>query len=309
MTQIKTIKIAGIQDGPHLLISAGVHGDEYEPMEVCRELAIYLKERKELLRGRVTLVPVVNEPAFRLASRKGPDGKDLARICPGDRDGSISEVIAAEFSDLIRTADYFIDMHNGGHMYGIMPFSGYVLHEDLAVRELQKAMAFACNLPVVWATDATLDGRSLSIARDANVPAIYTETGGSSVYDPQITKLLLNSCLNVLHLLKMLDAEVTEPEIQHFLEDFRKHSGHLQRLLPSPATGFFVPDCALADYITEGEVVGHVKDPRGEHVVPVVAGETGILTVLRNIPSVEEGESLGAILPVTRGEQSKTMYD
>ena len=240
MTQIKTIEIVGIQDGPHLLISAGVHGDEYEPMEVCRELAIYLKDRKEVLRGRVTLVPVVNEPAFRLASRKGPDGKDLARICPGNRDGSISEVIAAEFSDLIRTADYFIDMHNGGHTYGIMPFSGYVLHEDLSVRELQKAMAFACNLPVVWATDATLEGRSLSIARDANVPAIYTETGGSSVYDPQITKLLLNSCLNVLHLLKMLEIEVAEAEIRHFLEDFRKHSGHLQRLLPSPATGFFV---------------------------------------------------------------------
>lgn len=309
MNHLKTIEIVGHQDGPHLLISAGVHGDEYEPMQACRELAVFLKARQGSLTGRVTLVPVVNEPAFKMASRKGPDGLDLARICPGNPAGSISEVIAAEFSDLIRSADYFIDMHNGGHMYGIMPFSGYVLHEDLAIRELQKAMAFACNLPVVWASDATLQGRSLSIARDANVPAIYTETGGSCVYDPGITKMVLSSCFKVLHLLGMLEYDEEEPQILHFLEDFRKQSGHLQRLLPSPAGGFFIAHCSLSDYVQKGDVIGQVTDSMGDNVVPVVAGESGILLVLRNIPSVEEGESLGAIIPITKGEQYKAVHD
>src|SRR3954452_23007149 len=90
--ELTAFRLAGPLDGPHVLITGGVHGDEFEPMAAVRRLADALRGRE--LRGRVTLGPVVNEPAFRLGLRSGDDGLDLARVCPGRPDGSITEQVA-----------------------------------------------------------------------------------------------------------------------------------------------------------------------------------------------------------------------
>src|SRR5688500_13219448 len=104
--------VSGGQPGPRLLITGGVHGDEYEPMAAVRRLIGELDP--SALRGTVTLVPVVNEPAFARCARMADDGLDLARTCPGRDDGSITERIAAALARLIRGADYYIDMHTAG---------------------------------------------------------------------------------------------------------------------------------------------------------------------------------------------------
>src|SRR5947199_10536060 len=92
MWELETERIVGQGEGLHILITGGVHGDEFEPMAAIRRLMREL--RPEQLRGRVTLVPVVNEPAFRRGDRTADDGLDLARTCPGRPDGSVTEQIA-----------------------------------------------------------------------------------------------------------------------------------------------------------------------------------------------------------------------
>src|SRR5437016_11045603 len=87
--QLVLRQIEGHEPGPHVLITGGVHGDEFEPMAAIRLLMRRL--RPEGLRGRVTLVPVVNEPAFRRGQRTAADQLDLARTCPGQADGSVTE--------------------------------------------------------------------------------------------------------------------------------------------------------------------------------------------------------------------------
>ena len=74
---LKKEVLNGSRDGPHLLVSAGVHGDEFEPMVAVRQLMQQLPDYD--LAGRVTLVPVVNESAFSIGERTGADGLDLAR--------------------------------------------------------------------------------------------------------------------------------------------------------------------------------------------------------------------------------------
>src|SRR5882724_6296628 len=102
--RLKSESIVGRQPGPHLLITGGVHGDEFEPMVAIRRLM----SASELtaLRGQLTLVPVVNEAAFARGQRVAEDGLDLARTCPGRADGSITERIAHALSELIRASDY-----------------------------------------------------------------------------------------------------------------------------------------------------------------------------------------------------------
>ena len=74
---LATWQLGGRHDGPHVLITAGVHGDEFEPMAALRRLRGRLLGQE--VRGRIILVPVVNEPAFRLGRRTADDGMDLAR--------------------------------------------------------------------------------------------------------------------------------------------------------------------------------------------------------------------------------------
>ena len=177
-TSLKKLTVTGKSDGPHLLITAGVHGDEFEPMEAARRVFKQVQSIDYQLTGKLTVVPIVNKPAFELGSRTGPDQLDLARVCPGNRGGSITEQIASAVTALIRSCDFYIDMHCGGHLFDIWPFAGYLLHTDGDILKAQRELANSFLLPVVWGTPPDLSGRTLTIACDENIPAIYTEIGG-----------------------------------------------------------------------------------------------------------------------------------
>jgi predicted deacylase len=288
-------EIAGSSPGPHVLITGGVHGDEFEPMAAIRRLMTLI--RPETLRGRVTLVPVVNEPAFRLGRRVAEDGLDLARTCPGRPDGSITEQIAHALSALIRSADYYIDLHTGGTRYRVLPLAGYTLHPDLAVLATQRQMARAFGLPVVWGTDPMLNGRSLSVARDARVPAIYAEYQGGGGCDPVGIATYVDGCLRVLALSGLIEGGPPVPsEAPLIVEDTRLGSGHMQVNHPAPCEGFFEPAVALGQSVRAGDILGTVSDPLGQAVVTVRAAHPGLVLVLHTFARVDAGEGLAVVL-------------
>lgn len=285
--------------GPRLLVTAGVHGDEFEPMAAVRQLMRTLEPRD--LQGELVLAPVVNEPAFARGRRTAEDGLDLARSCPGRAEGSITERIAEALSRLIRTADFYIDLHTGGTALVIVPLAGYMLHADARVLEAQRRMARAFDFPLVWGTSARLEGRSLSVARDANVPAIYVEHGGGGTCDPAKVKHLVDGCLNVMAELGMIDArvlalEAPESRVRHVVEDDRADSGHLQINHPAPADGFFEPAVELGQKVSGGQLLGQVVDVLGDAAVPVQATHSGIVAVLRSLRSVRRGDALATIV-------------
>lgn len=281
-------------DGPRLLITAGVHGDEYEGMVALRRLIAAIEPAT--LRGRLTLVPVVNESAFALRARCGEDGLDLARTCPGRAGGSITERVARDLADLIHSADYYIDLHTGGAIFQVEPLAGYGLVSDPGILETQRKMARAFGLPVVWGTSAELEGRSLSVARDAGVPAIYTEYLGGGGCSSKGVRAYLDGCLNVMAALEMIDSRPIPkaPEIE--VEDPRPESGHMQICHPSPAAGYFEPRVALGQTVFKGDTLGHVLDPLGATPTEIPADRPGRLIVLRVCPSVIESDTLAVIL-------------
>ena len=184
--KLKSVAITGKAPGPKLLILGGIHGDEFESMWAIRRLKEALDP--EELCGAVTLVPVVNEAAYWRGQRTAEDDLDLARTCPGRADGTITERIAHAVSAMIREADFLIDLHSGGLISRFYPTVGYMLHPDAGVLERQREMARAFNMPVVWGTYAGHDGRTLSIARDAGIPAIYSEWMGAGTATPRASK-------------------------------------------------------------------------------------------------------------------------
>lgn len=265
-------------------------------MAAIRRLAEELSP--QVLRGSATLVPVVNEPAFLLGARCGPDGLDLARTCPGRADGSITEQIAAALSELVRAADFYIDLHSGGVRMRVLPLTGYMLHADERVLTLQRQMAQAFNLPIVWGTDPALEGRSLSVARNAGVPAIYAEYQGAGACDAAGVAAYVEGCLNVMALVGMIEREPPELRVAHVVEDRRAGSGHMQVCHPAPMAGFFAPAVQLGQHVCVGELLGSVTDPLGDDRKAISCEQSGLVIVLRCLASVSAGESLAVVLEI-----------
>lgn len=292
-------EIAGHQPGPHLLITGGVHGDEFEPMAAARQLMGRVSP--QTLRGRVTLVPVVNEPAFRLGRRTAEDGLDLARTCPGRQDGSVTQRIAHVLSKLIGSADYYIDLHTGGTRLRVLPLVGYMLHPDASVLNAQRQMARAFGLPIIWGTDPNLNGRSLSVARDAGIPAIYAEYHGGGDCEPAGVEAYVRGCLNVVASLGMMSAGPSSPAAEPMIvEDDRPGSGHMQVSHPAPCEGFFEPAIALGQFAHAGQVLGTVTDVLGRNIVAIQAAYSGIVLVLHTFARVEKGDSVAVLLETRR---------
>ncbi len=282
------------EGSPHVLITAGVHGDEFTPIAAARELIRKLENAD--IRGRVTIVPIVNEPAFRLGRRVADDGLDLARTCPGRADGSVTEIIAHELSALIHSADHYIDLHSGGVRLDIVPLVGYMLHPDSDVLDAQREMAHAFGLPLIWGTDPNLEGRSLSVARDARVPAIYAEFGGGASPGPIATGAYVDGCWRILSLRGLVSGEPRPARPALVVEDDRPNAGYLQIQHPSPRSGFFEPVVELGQRVAGGDVLGRVSDSLGLEGDLLVADVPGIVIVLHRFSSVSAGDGLAVIL-------------
>lgn len=292
--QLKTITIDGKSAGPHLLILAGVHGDEFEPMAAVRQLAKVLLP--ESLKGRVTLVPVVNEGAFLRGARCANDGLDLARTCPGKMNGSYTEQVAFAVSELIKTADYLIDLHTGGNVMSLFPLSGYTLHPDAKVLSVQRRMAKAFNLPLIWGSDPNLKGRTLSVAKENNIPAIYAEWMGGGGCQSQGVQDYVEGCLNVMGELQMIERETPESKIEKIVEEDFAGAGLLTGDYLSPFDGFFEFAVSLWDDVEEGSLIGTVSDILGENAVQIKSTGKGKVICLRVFARVLTGDSLCHVL-------------
>lgn len=295
---IKVHRIDSQKPGPNLLLIAGVHGDEHEPILAALEL---VKDLPGLLEsGSVSIVPISNESAHNFGMRMGEDGLDLARTCPGNSKGTVTERAASEISILIRKSDYLIDMHTGGLCYDIYPLAGYMLHPSPVLLKTQQEMACAFNLPLVWGTDYKPEGRTLSVARDANIPAIYLEYGGGTGIRKKVIIDYKAGVLNVLRYLNMIKNRLNSLLVsdKYWIEDHRQDSGFLQGKMPSPADGIFVAEVEIGDRIKAGELFGKVIESFSGKEVNLYADIDGLVFLLRRLVKVKSGDALGGILPI-----------
>jgi predicted deacylase len=294
----ETYEITGKTDGPHVLIIGGVHGDEFEP--ILTSLTLIEKLPRVLQKGKVTVLPVANPSALILGKRCAKDKKDLARTFPGKKSGSYTEKLAHSLTKLISTADYLIDLHTGGTLFSILPLCGYMLHPNKAVLAQQQEMALAFGFPIIWGTDSQAQGRTLSVARDLEIPAIYAECRGGITVNKMTIKEYENGCLNVLSHLGLARTRRKKRKNLIWTEDYTPGEGHLQSKMPSPGTGIFVPVVTIGQHIRKGTLIGYVIDPLLKKRIEVKAKNRGILFMLRTSAKVEVNDSLGGILPVSR---------
>ncbi|WP_428740119.1 succinylglutamate desuccinylase/aspartoacylase family protein, partial [Sulfurimonas sp.] len=109
-TQLPIRVIRGKKDGPTVFISAAIHGDELNGIEIIRRLRKLHILKK--LKGTLILVPIVNVYGTINLSRYLPDRRDLNRSFPGSSKGSLAGRIAKIFFDeIVSKCSLGIDLH------------------------------------------------------------------------------------------------------------------------------------------------------------------------------------------------------
>ena len=99
--------------GPTVLITAGIHGDEVNGVEIVRQ--IISKGINKPKKGTIICIPVINVFGFIHMDREFPDGRDLNRVFPGIKGGSLASRVAFKLvTEIIPHADFIIDFHTGG---------------------------------------------------------------------------------------------------------------------------------------------------------------------------------------------------
>ncbi len=280
------ITVTGASPGPVFMVVAGVHGDEYEGPQAIWRVAQELPPSS--LRGTLLMLPICNPWAYAAALRTTPesiDGLNLARVFPGDGEGSPTRRLAKallDFAMRVKPA-LFLDLHSGGVRYRFLQVVGYRL--GLGDQERARAAARVFGLPNLWELkDHAGTFNSETARRDIlSVGVEMTGIGGCLDEDVDANR---NGILNLLRWLGMLrDRPVVEVP-----GPFRRTTE-----IAAPAEGFVVLRRAVGQTVETGRPVAGIVSALGEPLAEATAPHVGHVWVTRHVRRISEGEMVCTI--------------
>jgi predicted deacylase len=285
LLELPLLVVRGARPGKTIVVLGGVHGDEYEGMAAVR--AVYRALDPQELRGMFLGISVCNPPAFATATRTSPlDGQNLARVFPGNPNGTVSERIAHVITTSVNHyADFVIDLHSSGSRIAMPLLVGYYHADNEAGRRSREA-ALRFGAPIIWGHDGGGEGRSLSDPHERGIPWLYTECPSGGWLHADVAALYTSGVLNVMRFLGMLPGETPTLPIERELVG----EGDIDKSLAAPVSGFLVPHVELLDAVRTGDLLGVIEDLYGDPLAEIRAPEAGIVVLRRNTPVVTAGD-------------------
>jgi predicted deacylase len=291
-TRIPVSVVHGARSGPVLALVAGTHGYEYTSILALQRLLPRLDPAK--MSGSAILVHMACPPTF--YGRRiyyGPDGKNLNRMYPGRRDGTLSERIADVITrEVIDKSTHLADMHCGDGNESLRPYSYWMIGGNPAVDEASRQMALAFGLDhIVIDRDRGRDpAKSVYTAMTAILrgkPAITTEAGGMGLTDHASVAAQEAGAVSLLAHLKILEAPSARAERAVWYDR--------SEVLRSPVTGIWHPVADKMQTVAEGALLGRVTDPFGKTLHEARAPFAGEVLYVVGTPPVTDGEPLAYI--------------
>ncbi len=283
--------VCGRRAGPVLFISAAIHGDELNGVEIIRRLL-----KRKILRsvsGTLVAVPIVNVHGFLDQSRYLPDRRDLNRSFPGTSKGSVAARLAHLFmTQIVAKADYGIDLHTGAINRSNLPQIRANL-DDPNTLEIAKAF----SAPVIINSNIR-DGSLRAYAAERNLPVLIYEAGEALRFDEVAIRGGIRGILNVMRRIGMLPpsrrAKPVKPVIAKSTSWVR-----------APSSGIVGGKVSLGSSVAKGQRLAAISDPLGDAEQEVTAPFDGIVIGRSNLPLAHEGDALfnlGAFADVSVAE-------
>lgn len=266
----------GKKDGPVLLLTGGLHGDEINGIEIVRNLISSKKIHPKV--GTVVAIPIVNVYGFILNERGLPDGKDINRSFPGVKEGSLARLIAYTLmKEILPKVDYGVDFHTGGASRSNYPQIRCSFKIPKAI-ELAKAFSAPVTLH-----SKLIDNSFRSAAQKKGKQILVYETGESLRFDTNGIQIGVDGTFRLMKHLGMIDkaSESISNEV------YKKSSW-----VRANNSGLFNPDLRLGAKVSKGNILGYINDPYGGRKTKVVFSGDGIIIGQNNNPIVHKGDAL-----------------
>ncbi len=279
--------INGEKEGPTLVIFGGIHAAEYASAAAALEIGQSLNPAK--IRGQVIVVPVVNQAGFHVRSiyLNPMDGINLNRVFPGKTDGSPSEQIAAWLTEnVIKQADYLIDLHGGDLIEALVPFTIFPETGDPIVDKASVELAQVFGIKYLVRSVGKA-GSTFSAAAGGGVPAILVESGGQGIWPRKDVRRLVRGVNRVMLQYGMLHGGKPKKVETIVLKDFI--------WLRSEQAGFWYPATEVGDDVKKDQLLGKITDAWGSTLQTVSAPASGRVLFLVTSLAINNGDPLLAI--------------
>ena len=289
-TKIPVTLINGKQDGPVLNLHAGIHGDEYEGIRAIWEISEKIDPEK--LAGSIIATPIVHTAAYAAGTRESPiDGKNLARVFPGDKNGTSTDRLAHFFfHEVVLKSTYMIGLHSGGYRYKFHPLVEYYhgIEKDLEKKEYEMAKAFAIGpFNIIQRLPVEATNITCTFAASQNgVAAIEPEMWGEGRCVPEHVTQYENSIFSVMEHLDMIgdgrgkELGVETRQVRHVEGEW----------ILANSGGLFIPSVDIMNPVKKGQRVGITVDDFGSVVEEMISPTDGFVGALRTFPMIRPGD-------------------
>lgn len=293
-TRIPITIVRGAQPGPVLALIGGTHGSETAPIIGLQR--VRARVDAAALKGTLLIVHIANLPSFlgRTIYYSPVDGKNLNRVYPGKRDGTVSERIAyAITSEIIERADYLVDMHAGDGNESLRPYTYWNklgLDDAVDAKAREMALAWGHDHIIVDTTRTRDREQSLYTQNTAHVrgkPALTVETGAMGLATEDMIQRNVRGAFRMMRYLGMLPGPVELVEAPVWLTRYE--------VLTSPATGTFTAVVEPGTTVSAGALVGYLSDLFGNRIAEVKAPFDGEVMYVIGTPAMNRGEPVGMI--------------
>jgi predicted deacylase len=266
--------------GPTVLITAGIHGDEVNGVEIVRQ--IIAKGINKPKKGTIICIPVINVFGFIHMDREFPDGRDLNRVFPGGDSGSLASRVAHKLiTEIVPHADLILDFHTGGA--GRFNASQIrIIKNDPNLEELAQVF----GAPFIFYSK-NINKSFRNACYKLGIPILLFEGGKSFNIDNSITNTGVNGVKRVLHHLGVLNTRFTVSKPK---TNCVKIIG--SKWIRAKYSGMFKADIAINSEVKRGDVLGHITDPYGSFNHFVKAPNKGYIFNLNESPIIYQGDAI-----------------
>lgn len=281
----------GAGKGRRISIVTGIHGDELEGQYVCFELVRRINEQKDMLTGTVDVYPAMNPLGIDSITRGIPAfDLDMNRLFPGNKDGDMTEYMAAKIIKDVEGSDVCIDIHASNIFLTEIP--------QIRINELHKKelvpLAKKLNVDFIWVHGAStvLESTFAHSLNSRNVPTLVVEMGVGMRITRAYCEQLVDGIFNLMHEMGIWQGKTKKPRKPIISENPEDVS-----YLNASTAGVFIPSVNHWEHLKKGDHIGSIIDPlRGKVLDEIISPVDGILFTIREYPVVDAGSLVGRLL-------------